>query len=244
MTDQQTNVYRVTSLCFGRSIEPEARIYFLGDPERTVTLKYRFTLVRGSGRTILVDTGCDQADGEVFNPDMGQTEEMRPLNLLRKAGVEPSQVTDIIFTHLHWDHCSPLVKAFPGANLYVQRKELGAIVDPPHPWFAAHAFDELVRSFLHKNRDTLTIIDGDAEPLPGVKVLLLGGHTLGSQAVVVQTEEGPLALTGDVAITPRNLREDLPVGYNCDLLACFRGLKRIRQLGGAVITGHDPEFSA
>jgi len=90
----------------------------------------------------------------------------------------------------------------------------------------------------------LTLIDGDAEPLPGVEVLLLGGHTLGSQAVVVQTEKGPLVLTGDVAITPRNLREDLPIGYNCDLLACFRGLARIRQLGGAVITGHDPELSA
>jgi len=237
------DAYQVTSFCFGRSVEPESRIYFLGDPSRTMTLKYRFTLLQGNGRTILVDVGCDQADGLPFNPDMDQSDQMRPLNLLRKAGVEPSQITDIIFTNLHWDHCSPVVKAFSRAHLYVQRKELDAIIDPPHSWFRAHVFVDVVRDHLQGAKDRLVIVDGDTEPLPGIKVLLLGGHTMGSQAVVVQSSKGPLVLTGDVAITRRNLQEDLPVGYNCDLLACFRGLERIRQLGAAVITGHDPEFS-
>lgn len=237
------DTYRVTSLCFGRSIEPESRIYFLGDPSQTATLKYRFTLLQGNERTILVDVGCDQADGAQFNSDMGQSDQMRPLNLLEKSGIEPSQVTDIIFTHLHWDHCSPVVKSFPAAKLYVHRKELDVLVDPPHPWFTAHVFMDIVRSCLQESSERVIVIDGDAEPLPDIKVLLLGGHTMGSQAVVVQTEDGPLVLTGDVALTRRNLQEDLPVGYNCDLLACFMGLERIRQLGAAVITGHDPEFS-
>jgi len=236
------STYRIKSLVFGRSIEPEARVYFLGDPMRSITLKYRFTLIRNNQRTVLVDVGCDQADGAAFNPDMGQTEATRPLNLLKQAQVEPSQVTDIIFTHLHWDHCSPVVKAFDQARLYIQRRELDVIVDPPHPWFAAHAFVDVVHSHLKGCADRLVVLDGDAEVLPGINVMLLGGHTMGSQAVMVQTDAGPLVLTSDVALTPRNLRDDVPPGYNCDLQACFQGLARIRRLNAPVITGHDPEY--
>jgi len=76
---------------------------------------------------------------------------------------------------------------------------------------------DVVHSHLKGCADRLVVLDGDAEVLPGINVLLLGGHTMGSQAVMVQTDADPLVLTSDVALTPRNLRDDEPPGYNCDL---------------------------
>ena len=76
---------------------------------------------------------------------------------------------------------------------------------------------DVVQSHLKGCADRLVVLDGDAEVLPGINVMLLGGHTMGSQAVMVQTDADPLVLTSDVALTPRNLRDDEPPGYNCDL---------------------------
>ena len=71
------------------------------------------------------------------------------------------------------------------------RTSVRSAIHPPHPWFASHAFVDVVHSHLKGYADRLVVLDGDAEVLPGINVMLLGGHTMGSQAVMVQTDAGP-----------------------------------------------------
>lgn len=96
------------------------------------------------------------------------------------------QVACVVNTHLHFDHCGGN-RLYSGTPIYVQRAELAASRTPGYleewVWCDGASYVEL---------------DGDAEVLPGISVLSTPGHSPGHQAVVVETNEGPVVLAGDV----------------------------------------------
>jgi N-acyl homoserine lactone hydrolase len=97
---------------------------------------------------------------------------------------ELGAVSCVINTHLHFDHCGGN-RRYAGLPTYVQRAELAASEGPDYvtEWarFAGANYVEL---------------DGDADLCPGVSVLATPGHTVGHQAVVVETEDGRVVLAG------------------------------------------------
>jgi len=232
-------MFRVYPLKFGEVVEPEARIFYLGDCSKTIRLFNYFFLLEGAGGPILVDVGVSKPDADRFNPAMLQTAEDDPVARMREHGVEPSEVRRVIATHLHWDHFGPLVKLLPQATVFVQEAELAMVLDPPHPWFAKFTYDDIIRELVAEGR--FCALNGDAEVMPGVSVMHTGGHTFGSQAVVVDTRAGRAVLTGDVCFTYRNLEEDRPGGFNSNLVECFSGLAKIRNAGQIIVPSHDPD---
>ena len=63
----------------------------------------------------------------------------------------------------------------------------------------------------------------------GIKVFLTGGHTPGHQSVMVETKIGKIILAGDVVLTYRNIEENIPVGFNCNLEECFNAMEKIKK---------------
>lgn len=222
----------------GETIEPEPRIFYLGDCDKTIRLFTYFYLLRSSEQTVLVDSGVAKPDGDIFNPGLNQPAELDPMRQLEARGVEPRDVDAIILTHLHWDHFAPHVEQFTNAELYVNARELDVTLSPPHPWFQRFIYLDLVRKMHSAGR--WHVVEGDEEVMPGISVMHTGGHTAGSQAVIVQTGSGPVVLTGDVCFTYRNLEEDVPGGFNSSVMECFSGLEKIRRIGGIVLPSHDP----
>ena len=108
----------------------------------------------------------------------------------RRAGADagdiPRDVVWVINTHLHFDHCGGN-RLFPGVPIHVQRLELQGPHDP-HEWvdFPGATYVE------H---------DGEAEVLPGIRLLPTPGHTRGHQSVLVDTPDGLVVIGGDVAYT-------------------------------------------
>ena len=114
---------------------------------------------------------------------------------LAKAGLEPSDITDVILTHLHFDHAGgattvrdgQLVPAFEHATYYIQKENLE---NARHPnlrekasYYAAN-FEPLMAA------GCLRVLDGDTENLlPGLSVYQTHGHTRGQQ--VVKITAGP-----------------------------------------------------
>src|SRR5919198_447405 len=94
----------------------------------------------------------------------------------------------LVNTHLHFDHCGGN-RLFPGIPIHVQRRELAD---------ARTKDDYTVRDWVDFPGATYVEHDGEAEILPGVRLLPAPGHTVGHQIVVVETEEGPVVLGGDV----------------------------------------------
>ena len=101
-----------------------------------------------------------------------------------------SRVAVVVNTHLHFDHCGGN-RLFPGVPIHVQRRELAE----------ARGDNYTVREWVDFPGAMYIEHDGEAEILPGVRLLPAPGHTAGHQIVVVETDEGPVVLGGDVAIS-------------------------------------------
>ena len=88
-------------------------------------------VIIGGDRPIMVDTGTPDAAfvREYFGYTFERPGREDPLLQLSEAGVDPADVRDVIFTHLHWDHCSN-VDLFPNARFTVQDDELRYAVSP------------------------------------------------------------------------------------------------------------------
>jgi N-acyl homoserine lactone hydrolase len=133
--------------------------------------------------TILVDTG-------MIDSTPSLDEKWEPVLL---PWPELGEVVAVINTHLHFDHCGGN-RRFAGTPTYVQRAELEAVVAPTYRV-----------EWVHFDGESYVEVDGDAELFDGVSVLFTPGHSAGHQAVVVETQEGPIVLGGDVTYSMREL---------------------------------------
>jgi N-acyl homoserine lactone hydrolase len=106
------------------------------------------------------------------------------------ASLIPRDVVCVINTHLHFDHCGGN-RLFRGTPIHVQRAEREA----------ARADDYTIRTWVEFEGATYVEHDGEAEILPGVRVLPTPGHTPGHQSVLVDTDDGLVVLAGDVGYT-------------------------------------------
>ena len=189
------------------------------------------------GFVILHDQGAVLVDTGVGGPDQVLTD-WRVVNrtvaeALADIDLSPADITLVINTHLHFDHCGQNA-IFRHAPWYVQRaEEERARVESPdlYGWFG----------FMSARFE---LLDGDAEILPGVRVVATPGHTRGHQSVVVSTDTGMDVLIGDAAYTTAQYTgpadAPLPDGQAADLTAWQDSLDRIRSLDpGRVHFCHD-----
>jgi glyoxylase-like metal-dependent hydrolase (beta-lactamase superfamily II) len=137
-----------------------------------------------------------------------------PLSLAA-VGVEPVDVTDVVFTHLHFDHIGWAsvdgVPFFPSATYRCARADIDYFFDPTA---AADAYTELVFGALSAvDRlapvlDRLEVWDGDEPIAPGVDVVLAPGHTPGSTLVMVTSRGERALLLGDIVHCPLELADE------------------------------------
>jgi N-acyl homoserine lactone hydrolase len=106
-----------------------------------------------------------------------------------------ARVLLVINTHLHFDHCGGN-RLFPGVPIHVQARELAD---------ARSEEDYTVPEWVDFPGATYVEHHGDADALPGIRLLPTPGHTAGHQAVLVDTGEGSVVLGGDVAYTFKEL---------------------------------------
>ena len=127
---------------------------------------------------VLVDTGMIDSTPEL-------DEDWHPTIYPERI---PREVALVINTHLHFDHCGGN-RLFPGIPIHVQRRELEAAREP----------DYTIPEWVEFEGATYVELDGEAEIVPGVRVLPTPGHTPGHQSVLVDTDDGLVVVAGDVA---------------------------------------------
>ncbi len=204
-----------------------------------VRLYYYMWVLRGEeGHAVLVDTGILEEDAK----RQGLMDYTDPRKLLASVKVDPSEVRHVILTHLHWDHCSAL-GLYPKATFHVQRAEVEFWTGPMVRFRQIKQSEGRVVELASISQEgRVHYLDGDAEIVPGVRVALLGGHTPGSQAVVVQTSKGQAVLCADAADFYLNLEHDI-MGSALDLPKALMAFDRMRSMAsqpGLLIPGHDP----
>lgn len=190
-----------------------------------------------SNRKILVDCGLDDyAIKAWIDPAVDAlkiTKFGNAVQCLAKLNVKPEEITDIILTHLHWDHAAGL-RQFPNATFYVQREELRfAVFSAELNFLRTHYKKEVVTTFIGYAFDgRVKVLNGDEQIFDGIKAYLTPGHTLGSQVVTVQTKGGMITLMGDATHAYANLMDEKPDVYVVDTIQMLQSYRKIKALPG------------
>jgi glyoxylase-like metal-dependent hydrolase (beta-lactamase superfamily II) len=151
------------------------------------------------------------------------------IGALAELGVGPEEIRDVILTHLHFDHAEGLA-AWPMRRTYVHRLETEA------------PYAQVVSGQLENAQ--LEILDGEeGEIEPGLRWIRTPGHSDGLITLLVDTDEGLVAIASDcVGPLPEYFeRMELPDDFGPEREELLRQWERIRALGPRkVIPGHNP----
>lgn len=212
----------------------------------------------GIGRRILVDTGLghklSEKEARIFRVEQPD----RALETaLKTAGFSREQVTDVILTHLHFDHAggatmadglpgqgSEVVPTFPNATYYTQRSQWQLANNPSPKDRASFIPEDFVPLERHGR---LELLDGPGEIAPGVELLVGSGHTDGHQMVKVSGGGETAVFLGDTIPTTTHLRLPFIMGYDLrplDTLAEKQALlARAAEENWWLFFDHDPDVA-
>ncbi|HNW57531.1 MAG TPA: MBL fold metallo-hydrolase [Bacteroidales bacterium] len=195
------------------------------DDNNLIVLSLQTLIVETEGHVILVDTGWGDKQDEKFFRYVYLHDGEGLIEGLNKRGYKPEDITDVVFTHLHADHCGGGVKkreegngyelTFPEAKYHVSRSQW--------EWAVKNNIRE-EDSFLEENiipigeSGNLNLIDGDKELFPGFSIRICYGHTPGLIIPVIKYGDKTLVYTGDLIPTTAHLPLVWNMSYDIESL--------------------------
>lgn len=133
------------------------------DPARKIDTAFMIWLIRGQGRNILVDAGFHR---DQFIRQWHPVDYVEPSKAIARLGLKPEDITDIVMTHLHWDHADG-VDLFPNAHIWIQKDELAHYANEAaqHPNNAGVFAEDVAVLVALEKRGRVTRIDGDEQTI-------------------------------------------------------------------------------
>jgi N-acyl homoserine lactone hydrolase len=189
-------------------------------------------LVQTDTDNILIDTGS----GELPEKYRKYQKVEKPTDIIRsldEAGLKPEDITIVINTHLHFDHCGGN-KYFKNARFYCQRAEWEYAQNPDR--FAKAGY---IKAYFEDLE--FELLDGEKEIVPGITAIPTPGHTPGHQSVVIEFDGKKFIYAGDVLPLEENLRDRNIVGILWDPVKALESLDKLKAIDGIHIFSHDQE---
>jgi len=214
----------------------------ISDPEQPVPFNFGSFLIRGDGRTTLIDTGMAVPAREMGIPGGGEL-----LLRLDELGVGRDEVDTIVHTHLHPDHCAWNTNAdaggevtFPNATVYVARAELDHWRGPD---LDGNDRAEVARKNTQPYVDAgrLEPTDGEYAVSEALTMVPTPGHTPGHCSILLASQGEHLVILGDAEHHPVHLEHhDWIPGVDLDPAESTRSRGKIAALAvekNALVTG-------
>jgi len=239
---KEAATYKVYAIRY--AIAPGGRVSDLvagADPAQALDIPFMVWVLKGTGgRNVLVDAG---SRGPRFE-EWELHDFVKPSIAISKVGLSPDQITDIIITHIHWDHVGG-ADFFPKARVWIQRAEFDHYIDAQgKPRFDAIAPEDAAMLNNLWKSGRLMLVDGDSHKIiPGIVVYTGGKHTYASQYVGVATAAGTVVVASDCLYMYENLDKHLPLGLTEDREADLRAQERMLSIASTprlIVPGHDP----
>jgi glyoxylase-like metal-dependent hydrolase (beta-lactamase superfamily II) len=226
------------------------------DARNRVRLAARCLLaVDDAGHRVLVGTGMgtkwdeERADQLALDSSRGDLDRG-----LASLGLSPPDVTDVVLTHLHFDHAGGSTRrrpggelecAFPNASWHVQRRQWMWAQSPTEKdrgSYRAEDFEALVHC------GKLHLVEGPCELLPDLELVVSDSHTVGQQIPRFHAGSTHLTFCGDVIPTRAHLRVPWIAAYDLQPLTTMEEKKMILaeaiEDDGILFFEHDPEIAA
>ena len=204
------------------------------DDRNRILMGLNCLLIRTPTENILVDTGLGNAYDEKFaflyGVDKSGTDLLRSL---AAAGVQATDISKVILTHLHFDHAGGncfqeetggFKPTFPNAVYYINQGELAYAKEPDprsSPSYLPYTWEPLER------RGQVVLVSGDEEVAPGVTILSAPGHTPNHQIVTVKSGGLTACFLADLVPTPSHLKTHYVMGFDLDALTAMKNKERV-----------------
>ena len=196
-----------------------------GDDRNRIRLNLTCPLIMRGGTAVVVDTGIgnrlSSVERKIFDHGEGWL-----LDGLKALGMEPGDVTHVVLSHLHFDHCGGVVRrrpsgvleaAFPRARVMVQRGELEIARGSGNERLRA-AYRH-IEECLAPLQNSLEPLEGDTELMPGLDIRVTGGHTVDHQIVQVRAADGGCFVhLADIVPTRSHMKGPWNQAYDLDAL--------------------------
>jgi glyoxylase-like metal-dependent hydrolase (beta-lactamase superfamily II) len=212
------------------------------DKSRKMDIAMMMWLIRGNGHNILFDCGFYR---EKFMRQWHPADYEKPSVAIERAGLRPDEITDVVISHIHWDHADGF-DLFPKATIWIQKEELEFYAGSAWQGHRATAADaeDIVGLVKLNTEGRVRLVNGDAQDIfPGVTAYIGGKHTFQSQFLKVETASGAVVLASDNVYLKENLEKHVPIAATLDADSNLRAQDRMKAMAGnarLIVTGHDP----
>lgn len=220
------------------------------DDANACVMAMRSLVVRtDDGRVVLVDNGA----GDKHLRQLGYYRFFGLVDLgaeLRKRGIRPEAVTDVVLTHLHFDHCGYTTRrdestghlslSFPNATHWVSRRQWENLLHPNALERDSYFIENMQAA---ADANSLRLLDADTSIHPAIELRLYDGHTPGQVVPYVHTEERTFVFAGDVIPLAASVSPEWISAYDTYPVTSYR--EKLRMLaeaaekGQALIYCHD-----
>jgi glyoxylase-like metal-dependent hydrolase (beta-lactamase superfamily II) len=204
------------------------------DEKNRITMASRALLLVGNGRKILFDDGNGSKMNEklraIYKIDASKND---LVSSLKKLNITPAEITDVILTHLHFDHAGGSTfrdsdgvvrPTFPNAKYYVQREHWEAANKPTERDRASFFPEDFIP--LHEY-GLLRFTEGEGEILPGIACRICNGHTTALQAPLISDGTTSLLYVADLMPTIAHVQLPWIMGYDLRPLVTLEEKRRI-----------------
>jgi len=218
------------------------------DEENCIALATRSLVIRDGKKLILVDTGM----GSKWSEKEIKIFAISPNT--QKPSFKENEVTDVILTHLHFDHAggisqrspdgSKLELTYPNATVHLQRENIENAKQPTVKERASYLPDNWGPVMSGKHN----LLEGEVEVLPDIWVHRVDGHTRGQQWIEVRDEQRSIVFPTDLIPTSRHLPVPFHMGYDICAGTILNEkeefLKQAVEKEWIVVFQHDPDITA
>jgi glyoxylase-like metal-dependent hydrolase (beta-lactamase superfamily II) len=202
-----------------------------------------WVLKGADGRVAIVDTGFHR---DRYFTQFTVRDYIKPSDAIAPLGLKPGDVTDILLSHMHWDHAGG-IDLFPAARVWIQKDEYDYYTSDAWQSPRTHGgidADDVLEIVKRNTQGKVTFVRGDDDSsLSGIQFGIGGKHTWQSQFVAVQTRTKTVVLASDNMYLYENLDARLPIAQTLDPVSNLRTQDRMKSLAGEprlLVPGHDP----
>ncbi len=239
-----TEPYRIFAVKYATLEGRRSSANFLGGDlhDYPMPLDYYVWAIVGESQTFVVDTGFNLKTAE----KRGRQIVRPPVEGLKAIGVDPEHVTDVILTHMHYDHAGNC-DLFPAARFHLQEREMHFCTGRCmcHAAISHHYESDDVAGMVHRLfAGRVKFHPTISEIAPGILLHHVGGHTDGLQVVRVNTKRGMVVLASDASHFYANIEQGrpFPIIHNAgDMLDGYEVVRRLADSTAHVVPGHDPD---
>jgi glyoxylase-like metal-dependent hydrolase (beta-lactamase superfamily II) len=222
------------------------------DELNRIKLSTRNLMLISDDKKILIDTGMGNKWDEKSKNIYAIDSKLDLEHELELIGIKTEEITEVLLTHLHFDHTGgstkyengKLVPAFPNAKYFVQKKNFEWAMNPSDRdkgSYIKENFEPLVKE------GVLNLIDGEIDFDDNISFRIINGHTFAQQMIKISDSSNTILYCADLMPFVSQIRIPYVMGYDLQPMITVQEKKKYLQLAAnenwQIYFGHDPEYA-